>query len=315
LLYETGNTCSDRSNELTTSKEARIEISTVCNHNCIFCPLNTSGFKRGRTMMSNEIFEELVFKLPLQIETVTLSGMGEPFLDIDIFDKIKILQENGYKVNILTNGSCITEEMVEQLIEADIESVRVSFHYIGVEEYVEITGSSQKSYLNAFQFITNFGSKRKNTKFILTADQIEPDLYKAKLLEKYFKSYVDLIEVWKVHNWSSWKTYRKGATTKTTCGRPKNGPLQIQVDGTINMCCFDFNGLLLLGDLKSQTIEEVFESKMMKEIESFHSGAYMNLLCGKCDQLYDNDESVIIYNSKYEKKKRLGLTSTNYERM
>ena len=58
-----------------------------------------------------------------------------------------------------------------------------------------------------------------------------------------WKDKVELIEAWRPHNWVDGRSYRDTREVKQikTCGRPEKGPLQIQVDGTINMCCFDFN--------------------------------------------------------------------------
>jgi len=298
---------------MTNTKEARIETSTVCNYNCVFCPHNI--MTRKKEIMSMELFKDIISKLPKQITTITLSGMGEAFMDKGIFDKIKYCKSLGYTVNVLSNGSKITNINIDELVNSGLDSIRISIHSVNPYKYKMITKANDNEIYYALASPILIAMKRKTPiKIIITTDMIEEDEEEVKNIRKKYENIVDTIEIWKVHNWSSWKDYRKGKKSKTTCGRPFNGPLQIQVDGTINMCCFDYDGKLLLGDLKSQSIEEIFESDMYKTIVDFHKGKNnnSNLLCNKCDQLYEKDDSIVIYNNKFGKE-RIGKLSTTYE--
>lgn len=99
------------------------------------------------------------------------------------------------------------------------------------------------------EYIKN--NKSNSTQLIISAEAVENNKNGINELINKYKDEVDLVEVWYPHNWINWKEYRFGEKVKKTCNRPFNGPIQIQVDGTINMCCFDFNGELLLGDFKN----------------------------------------------------------------
>jgi hypothetical protein len=87
------------------------------------------------------------------------------------------------------------------------------------------------------------------------------------------------------------------------------------VDGTVNMCCFDFDGKLLLGDLKTQTLKEIFESSMFKKILKHHTtGDFKEsgLICENCDQRNLNKSDVMVYNSKFDISERVKKVSTTY---
>ena len=82
------------------------------------------------------------------------------------------------------------------------------------------------------------------------------------------------------------------------------------------MCCFDFDGQLLLGDLKTQTLEEIFESSMFNKILKHHtSGDFVGcgLICEECDQRNVDKSDVMIYNSKFDIKERVKKVSTTYQ--
>jgi len=136
---------------------------------------------------------------------------------------------------------------------------------------------------------------------------------------KFWEKKVDLIEVWRPHNWVDAKKYRCVQQEKSiTCGRPAKGPLQIQVDGTINMCCFDYDGKLTIGDLKTQTLEEIFLSDAFNRIKDCHeSGEFKDrgLICENCDQRNTVKDDVAIYNSKFDIKERVNMVSTTYEKI
>ena len=116
-------------------------------------------------------------------------------------------------------------------------------------------------------------TEKKTTKMLLTYNVV-PGVNDACMDTwiEYWRDKADLVEVWRPHNWVDGKKYRMIDTKmKITCGRPFTTPLQIQVDGTVNMCCFDYNGKLTLGDLKSQSLTEIFETPLYKKILMAHT--------------------------------------------
>jgi len=82
------------------------------------------------------------------------------------------------------------------------------------------------------------------------------------------------------------------------------------------MCCFDFDGKLLLGDLKKQSLKEIFASPAYEKIVSCHAtGDYKGseLICEKCDQRNKDKSDVMIYNSKFDIDERVHKVSTTYQ--
>ena len=109
---------------------------------------------------------------------------------------------------------------------------------------------------------------------------------------------VDLLEVWKPHNWAGGRDYRKIKRKKKTCGRPFNGPVQILSDGTVVVCCFDFDGKLVIGDTRKHSIEQILTSKKAKDIKKAHKdGKVDHLICSNCDQLNIESKSPLLYSS------------------
>lgn len=302
------------------TKEVRIETCTYCNYSCIFCPQNTKLFTRRKTIMSFEMYKFILDKINKeapQINETTISGFGESFLDKTLLQKIKYSREKGYKVHVVTNGSFLSDGIIDELIELSVSDIRISLHSMKYKNYEKITNANKGLHSKVMRAIEYITSKERKTKIILTFEKININEDEIPSIINYYNDRVDLLEIWTPHNWVNVFSYRNGPIVRSTCYRPWNSPIQIQVDGTINMCCFDFNGQLLLGDFKIQTLEEIFNSEFYLDLKKCHENGTLensNFVCKDCDQRKDQSMA-IIYNSKFSPEDRLNRTSTNYTKV
>ena len=301
------------------SNELRFEVTTKCNYDCVICP--HESLTRKIETMSTDTFKYLFDKInteTTQYNTLTFPGMGEPLLDKGLDDKIYYGKKNGFAVLILTNGSVLTVDRFKRLQDLGVDSIRVSMYGDTPESYNAVHGIKD---VNLFQKVKDNLSKisriKNHTKLLLTYNVVEQrnDSTLENWIE-YWKDKVDLLEVWRPHNWVNAKHYREVQPEKTiTCGRPWKTPLQVQVDGTVNMCCFDFDGKLLLGDLKTQSLRDIFESPMFRKILQHHSTGDFEgsgLICENCDQRNVDKSEVMVYNSRFDIQERIKQVSTTY---
>lgn len=300
------------------SNELRFEVTTKCNYNCIICP--RERLTRKIETMSIGLFKFLLDKVineSNQFNTVTFPGMGEPLLDESLDEKILYAKKKDFNVLILTNGSMLTVERFKRLEDIGVDSIRISMYGDTPESYGSIHGINSNFFERVKNNLTKIAEKKKHTKILFTYNVVT-DVNESDLGSwiDYWENRVDLLEVWRPHNWVNAKNYRSVQTGKLkTCGRPWKTPIQIQVDGTVNMCCFDFNGELLLGDLKTQSLSEIFESEMFKKILRHHTTcefAGSGLICEDCDQRNVDKSDVMIYNSKLDIQERVNKVSTTY---
>jgi len=296
------------------TNEVRIETSTICNYRCKFCPY-AYNFHRKKEIMSFELFRLLAHKVKFEaprITDLTISGFGEAFLDESIMKKIECAKKLGYNIHILTNGSLLTKKIIKKLYKLKVEDIRFSLHTVNKDHYKKITGATDKQFKTVLKNIWYAINLDMNV--IITADIIEENKNDIEKMKKYFKGTMILLEIWKPHNWVDWGHYRDGERVKKTCGRPFNGPLQIQVDGTINACCFDYEGKLIYGDFKIQSLNEIFHSEFYTHFAEEHKKGITNTspyICKNCDQLKDVGK-ILLYNNKFSEQDRVGKTSTNY---
>ncbi len=301
------------------SNELRFETSTQCNYDCIICP--REQLTRKKETMSFELFKMLFDKINSetdQYNTLTFPGMGEPMLDRTLNQKIEYAKKKNFTVLMLTNASLLTLDKFKEFESLGLDSVRVSFYGNSPDSYKKVHNVKDEGLFDKIRgTLTEICRTKTTTQVLLTYNVVENgnDALTDSWIN-YWQDKADLLEVWRPHNWAVGKSYRTVQKNQLkTCGRPFKTPLQVQVDGTVNMCCFDFDGKLLLGDLKSQTLKEIFESPAFNKILNCHTTGNFNgsgLICENCDQRNSDKSDVMIYNSKFNIEERVQKVSTTY---
>jgi uncharacterized Fe-S cluster-containing radical SAM superfamily protein len=305
-----------------TSNEVRVEIATKCNYACLICPRDT--LTRTKEIMSTERFKYYVKKILQetdQYDTLTFSGLGEPLLDREFLKKAEIAKQAGFKVLLLTNASVLTTDFFKKINDLGFESIRVSFYGMKADSYKKVHNINGNIFFDRIKnTLTKICMMDRKTKIIFTYNIVK-GLNESDMQEwiNYWEPLTDLVEVWKLHNWVDGRNYRDIKKDRLkTCGRPFNGPLQIQVDGTVNICCFDYDGKLLLGDLNRQSIPEIFDSEAYMKIKLCHlSGNFdgSGLICEICDQRNADKSDIMVYNSKFDINERVKMASTVYNKL
>ncbi len=85
-----------------------VETTAKCNLYCPMCPRETH--KQPKEDMTDEIFERLVEGAAHTGEHMMLIGLGEPFMDRKIFDRIEYCERHGVSTLLSTNGTFLDEK-------------------------------------------------------------------------------------------------------------------------------------------------------------------------------------------------------------
>ena len=279
------------------NNEVRIETTNFCNSACIICP--REKMTRPKATMGFGHFYHLVNQAKkLGADTVSVFGYGEPLLDPDIIGNVAYCNEEGLKTFLTTNASLLNTNMAYGLLKAGLSHIRFSVH--GFYDNYEKVHRGLK-FNDVMRNITNF-SKINKVQFDhackMDVSVIPMHGETVDEITKFWGEIVDDIEVWKPHGWAGGRSYRELKRRLKSCGRPFNGPIQIQADGKMIVCCFDTNGELTVGDTNKESIEDILKGERFNEIRRKHaSGDLSGLICEACDQLNLEDESPLLYST------------------
>src|SRR6266571_996275 len=102
-----------------------VETTAKCNLYCPMCPRETH--KQPKQDMTDEIFQRLVQESGSTAEHMMLIGLGEPFMDPKIFERIEHCERHNISTLLSTNGTFLDERMAERLLATPLQHITLSF--------------------------------------------------------------------------------------------------------------------------------------------------------------------------------------------
>ena len=281
--------------------EVRIENTSLCNGKCTICP--REKMTRPKVTMPTRHFYNLVDQaVELGAETISVFGYGEPLVDRDTWLKALYCKDKKLKTFITTNATLLDDYMARKLLEAEVDLIRFSMHGIYVNDYNKVhKGLDYRDAMqNIFRFLVlNDNGFKHVTKTSIIAIPMNGD--SINNIRKFWEPLVDYLEIWKPHNWAGGRNFRKVDRKRKTCGRPHSGPIQINADGKVMVCCFDTDATMTVGDTYKDFLEDIIKGDKFNEIRRKHTeGDLTGLICEHCDQLNIEEASPLLYSNRDE---------------
>lgn len=115
-----------------------IEATNSCNFRCLMCPTGNHSMKRKTGFMSDETYERIIAEIRLTRTPLRFIQWGEPLLHPRIVEFLKLAHENGILTHLNTNGSKLTDELIERLIGSGLDSIKFSFQGVDAKSYAEM---------------------------------------------------------------------------------------------------------------------------------------------------------------------------------
>lgn len=115
-----------------------IEPTVACNLDCITCFRNAWEQAMGR--MTEETFEHIVSGLQdiTPTPSVYFGGIGEPLFHPRTIEWVARIKQLGVKVELITNGTLLTEKKARALIDAGLDVLWVSLDGATPESYADV---------------------------------------------------------------------------------------------------------------------------------------------------------------------------------
>lgn len=260
-------------------KKIYLEITNNCNLNCSFCIKN----RRKPKFMSYDEFKTILNKLEDHTKYLYFHILGEPLFHPKINEFIDYASNN-FKINITTNGYLIDKIINNK----NIRQINISLH-----SFNESYGVSLDDYMNN---IFNVIDKLKkytyvslrfwlNNVFTQKMINMINDRYNVKLDINNIKNNTTIIKnvFISTNEEFIWPDLNNNYYSETgTCYALKDH-IGILVDGTIVPCCLDSLGIINLGNVFENTIDEIKNTDRYKKmLEGFKNNKKCEMLCRKC---------------------------------
>lgn len=260
-------------------KKIYLEITNNCNLNCSFCIKNN----RNKKFMSIDEYKTILNKIKPYTKYLYFHVSGEPLLHPNINDLIDIGSKD-FHINITTNGYLINR--IKNNL--NIRQINISLHSfsekynISLEDYLNnICEVIDSLYTNTY-FSLRFWV---NNKYNLQIIEYLNKKYKCDIkLETGFKVKDNVfISVNKEFIWPDIEN--DYFNEKGTCYALKDH-IGILVNGDIIPCCLDANGIIKLGNIFNEELNQIINSeRYQKMYEGFKNNLKCEELCKKCNFL------------------------------
>lgn len=274
-----------------------IEPTNICNLKCPLCPTGNGSLARKKGVMSFEDYKKIIDKLGDTAFSVTLWNYGEPSLNPRFFDMIKYAKSKGLKVITSTNGNAFKKD-IEQFIDSGLDELVLAVDGVKKETYEKyrINGNFEE-FVNGIKELSRL-KKEKNSYFPFMSMQfiiMKNNESEVEDVEAFAKSLgVDeliLKTVFLFNDDSKSDAFlpldKKYSRYNNTGVIPGCDGLWVGVnidyDGTVVPCCFDYDEKLNLGNIFNDDFNDIWNGSKMKMFrEKVYSDKASISICKNC---------------------------------
>jgi len=260
-------------------KKVYLEITNNCNLNCAFCIKN----KRKSKFMSKEEFKIILKKLENHTNYLYFHILGEPLMHPDINYFINYASDK-FNINITTNGYLIKN--IEN--NKNIRQINISLH-----SFSDVYNISLEDYMNNIFTAIN---KLKKYTYVSLRFWLK-NKFSKKMIDMINKKYNVNLDINNLKNNTTivknlfisineefiWPDLNNDYYNETgTCYALKDH-IGILVDGTVIPCCLDSMGIINLGNIFENTLDDIKNTSRYKNmLDGFKNNKKCELLCKKC---------------------------------
>ena len=245
-------------------KHVFIEPTNRCNLRCAIC---SNTFKRPQGNIELSTYKRIVGELGEKCPDVEVRVFfsGEPLLYPGIDELIRIAKGCGlHDFLIHTNAILMTEDLAKKLIDAGLTKISFSIDGGSKEAYEEIRGKGNfgKAVKGAQAFL-NVNDKRVHT-IVQVIKKYPQELQVSDDFRRLFDG-ADKIYVKHPHSWAEAGSVKDSmpAERQFLCNFLYRY-FQFYWNGDAVVCCACLNGEYVLGNIKDSSVEELFNSDVMR---------------------------------------------------
>ena len=262
-----------------------VEITNICNMNCSFC----HGHSRPARRMTLAEFAQILDKLQGKTQYIYYHLMGEPLTHPQLPEFLQLAKEKGFRSVITTNGTLL-ESRGQAVFEAGLHKMFVSVHSFEgqdtaqcrayLETVVKGVEMAEKNGTILSLRLWNKGHDAGRNPEILSflQEKLPGDWTENtrgyRIRDKVFLEWGDRFA------WPDSEAPDGG--NQVFCYGLKDH-FGILCDGTVVPCCLDSDGVINLGNVFRQSLEEILDSPRAKAmVKGFQCRQATEDLCRRC---------------------------------
>ncbi|HEX2926433.1 MAG TPA: radical SAM protein [Ruminiclostridium sp.] len=253
----------------------------ACSANCVHCPVGITaiserGDKFGTGSMSMEVFKKIADEVALYPNcTLRIHSVGEPLMWKDLAEAVEYTHSKGIMTWIFTNAVTTDRKLLETIV-SKCSVIEVSVNSMDPEDYRETKGVDAYNLVKEnIEYMYKYMSDNKlNTRFLLSRVESDDKEYDRNFISFWKETgYAADVFVRSYHSYNS-LIEDKIKNNKVVACHVHWARFNVDTNGEAVVC---FNELfkgpemdrtLILGDLKKQSIQEIWHGEKLAKIRA-----------------------------------------------
>jgi radical SAM protein with 4Fe4S-binding SPASM domain len=272
-----------------------VETTSICNLRCVMCP-NKNLRKEEKGFMDFVLFRKIIDEAREFVFDINLIHRGEGLLHPEFPRMAEYAHEAGITTKFHTNATLLDEPRSRALIEASLDQISFSFDGYDKKTYesIRVNADFEKTIRNIVGFLEikrELGRKKPHA--ILELIDF-PEIYgaidnrqKRDFLNRFKGLPLNRIEIKDMHNWAGEIGKGRKKRRYVPCTFLWQA-LVIFWDGSVLPCTQDFHGYLTLGNVRQESLAEIWNNEKMVRLRTKILERNIADLetCSKCDRLW-----------------------------
>ena len=265
-----------------------VETTARCNLYCPMCP--RESHPQPKADMDGGVFESLVRQAGDTAEHMMLIGLGEPFLDPHIFERIEFCHRHSVSTLLSTNGTLLDERVAARVLDSPLEQITLSFDGASKEtfEFYRKGANFEKVRDNFVRFARMKRQRRSRLQVVVQMVRMDRNAGEVDQFIRFWSAVpgVDQIRIKADEtNLMNPGAARDPADWKHPCHYLWRGAAYIKQNGDVYPCCQSYmlDGAPL-GNLASEPLVQIWNSGPMREMRRLHAagrGGEVEM-CARC---------------------------------
>jgi radical SAM protein with 4Fe4S-binding SPASM domain len=273
-----------------------LEISSICNLNCEMCGSQNST--RPKKQMDWDIFTKSVDQLhDMGINWVRTYTINEPFVNDNIIEILEYLDKKGMTAYFSTNGTLV-HKFIEKVKDTNLKNFEIKFSIDAAtkETYEKIRkGAKFEKVIENLKLVNEYKQKYYNDLkiglvYLVSSDTLAEIPAFIENFAKYFNKECMVFALLTEHNLGKENKFRESRLNykvypNIPCVNLKANNLAIHNNGDFSICCADYNGEMVFGNIKEQSIKEAWNNGkiiQLREANFNHDLASLPKPCKAC---------------------------------
>ena len=237
-----------------------IELTNDCNANCSMCI--RTRLSREVTYIDDQLFKKIIHDArKIGVKIFQLSFYGESMLDPALADKVRFIKDSipDAWIQIVTNGSLLTEEESRRLLDAGISEIRISIEGNNKAEFEQIRlGLNYDQVLSNLEYLKKLrdSNENYNTQIVITGLNLKALPLDGQKYKEFWQAYADIVYTRDEHILDFEKQER--FLRKILPCHQLFTILLILADGRYPICTYDWYAKTVYGNIKNTTINQAW---------------------------------------------------------